>query len=57
VCYYCVTKFDNIAGVVEHCQEKKTQYNALKYWQLILDEHFGILKYQIKIHEGVAPNE
>jgi hypothetical protein len=30
VCYYCGTKFDHIAGVVEHCQGKN-QHNVLKY--------------------------
>jgi hypothetical protein len=54
VCYYCGTKFDHIACVVEHCLEKH-QHNILKYRQLILDEHSGTLKYQTKIHEGVVP--
>ena len=47
VCYYCGIKFDNIAGVVEHCQGKH-QHNVLKYRQLIHDEHSGILKYQLR---------
>ena len=54
MCYYYGTKFDHMACVVEHCQEKH-QHNILKYRQLILDEHSGTLKYQTKIHEGVVP--